>query len=123
MATSRRPPVPWRRGVVEQRLHAVVVDHPTTRGRVLANPHIGEMPLDAAIAMVYTPDVFMHTWDLAHATGQDERLDPNRCAQLLERMLSMEGAMRASGQYGPRVDVAEDAHVQTRLLAFTGRRP
>jgi uncharacterized protein (TIGR03086 family) len=73
--------------------------------------------------MFYTADVFMHTWDLARATGQDERLDPGKCAQLLEGMLPMDSALRASGHYGPRVDVAEDADVQTRLIAFIGRRP
>jgi uncharacterized protein (TIGR03086 family) len=99
-----------------------VLDDPATRGRILTNPHLGDMPLDEAIGRVYTPDVFMHTWDLARATGQDERLDPVKCAQLLEGMLPMESAMRASGQYGPRVEVPEDADVQTRLIAFIGRR-
>jgi uncharacterized protein (TIGR03086 family) len=100
-----------------------LLDDPATRGKILANPHLGEMPLDEAIGMLYTPDVFMHTWDLARATGQDERLDPNKCAQLLEGMLPIESVLRASGQYGPRVEVAEDADVQTRLIAFIGRRP
>ena len=31
--------------------------------------------------------------------------------------------MRGSGQFGPRVEVPADADVQTRLLAFIGRRP
>jgi hypothetical protein len=35
----------------------------------------------------------------------------------------MEEVLRASGQYGPRVEVAEDADVQTQLLAFIGRTP
>jgi hypothetical protein len=28
-----------------------------------------------------------------------------------------------SGQYGAKVDVDEDADIQTRLIAFVGRRP
>ena len=48
-----------------------LLDDPATPGRVLANPHIGELPLDRAVDQFYTPDVFMHTWDLARATGQD----------------------------------------------------
>ena len=32
-----------------------------------------------------TADVFMHTWDLARATGQDETLDPERCASAARR--------------------------------------
>ena len=30
-----------------------------------------------AVDQFYTSDVFMHTWDLARATGQDETLDPD----------------------------------------------
>ena len=45
------------------------------------NPHIGRMPLAQAIDMIYTTDVFMHRWDLARATGQDETLDPDKCAR------------------------------------------
>ncbi len=46
----------------------------------------------------------MHTWDLARATGQDERLDPDFCAHLLSGMEQMEEVLRSSGQYGPRVE-------------------
>ncbi|MGC4808485.1 TIGR03086 family metal-binding protein [Micromonospora sp. DT233] len=98
-----------------------LLDDPATSGQMLANPHVGEMPVDQAIGMVYVPDVFLHTWDLARATGQDERLDPDRCAQLLAGMLPMDDVLRGSGQYGPRAEVAEDADAQTRLLAFIGR--
>jgi hypothetical protein len=71
----------------------------------------------------YTADVFLQTWDLARATGQDEHLDPDRCAQMLEGMLPFDEALRVSGHYGPRTVVADDADAQTRLLAFIGRTP
>ncbi|HEX5597989.1 MAG TPA: TIGR03086 family metal-binding protein [Micromonosporaceae bacterium] len=100
-----------------------LLEDPATQGRVLSNPHIGEIPLVEAVDRFYTSDVFLHTWDLARATGQDERLDPDKCAQLLEGMLPLDEILRASGQYGPRVAVAEDADVQTRLIAFIGRTP
>lgn len=100
-----------------------LLDDPATGDRVLSNPHVGELPLDLAIDRFYTSDVFLHTWDLARATGQDERLDPRRCAQLLEGMLPLDDVLRRSGQYGARVEVPEDADVQTRLLAFIGRTP
>lgn len=86
-------------------------------------PHIGRMSLEQAIDMIYTSDVFMHRWDLARATGQDETLDPAKCAVMLEGMLPMDEMLRQSGQYGPRVDVPDDADVQTELLAFIGRTP
>ncbi|MEO8329222.1 MAG: TIGR03086 family metal-binding protein [Candidatus Nanopelagicales bacterium] len=100
-----------------------LLDDPDTAGKLLSNPHIGDVPLDHAVDRFYTADVFLHTWDLSRATGQDERLDPNKCAQLLDGMLAMDEALRASGHYGPRVEVADDADVQTRLIAFIGRAP
>ncbi len=81
------------------------------------------MPLPQAISRFYTNDVLMHTWDLARATGQDERLDEERCRQLYEGMLPMDDVLRQSGQYGPKVPVPEDADWQTRLLGFIGRTP
>jgi len=96
---------------------------PTTPDRVLSNPHIGDVPLDRAVSQFFTGDVFMHTWDLARATGQDDRLDPVRCAEMLAGMEPIEEVMRQSGQYGPRVDVPEDADPQTSMLGFIGRDP
>ncbi|MFG3257153.1 TIGR03086 family metal-binding protein [Streptomyces sp. NPDC048172] len=100
-----------------------LLDDPATATKVLSNPHTGEVPLDQAVDRFYTADVFMHTWDLARATGQDERLDPGKCAQLFDGMQELDEVLRSSGQFGPRTEVAEDADVQTRLLAFIGREP
>ena len=100
-----------------------LLDDPATAELTLSNPHIGELPLDRAIDQFYTSDVFMHTWDLARATGQDDRLDPEFCALLLAGMEPVEDVMRSSGQYGPRVPVTDDADTQARLLAFIGRDP
>jgi uncharacterized protein (TIGR03086 family) len=100
-----------------------LLDDPDTAAREHDLPHIGRMPLGQAIDMIYTGDVFLHRWDLARATGQDETLDPEKCAAMLEGMLPMDDALRQSGQYGPRVEVADDADVQTKLLAFIGRTP
>ena len=100
-----------------------LLDDPGTSQHDLHDPHLGDMPLDRAIDMFYTGDVFLHTWDLARATGQDERLDPVRCARMLDGMQPMDAALRASGHFGPRVEVPESADVQTRLLAFIGRTP
>jgi uncharacterized protein (TIGR03086 family) len=100
-----------------------LLDDPGTPQRMLVNPHIGEVPLDQAIDRFYTTDVFMHSWDLARATGQDDRLDPGFCAALLAGMEPIDEMLRSSGQYGPRVAVADDADAQTRLIAFIGRDP
>jgi uncharacterized protein (TIGR03086 family) len=100
-----------------------LLDDPATADRVLTNPHLGEVPLPQAIDRFYTADVFMHTWDLARASGQDDRLDPEFCAVLLGGMEPIEELMRNSGQYGPRVEVPADADAQTRMLGFIGRNP
>lgn len=109
------------------RVHAdavqALLDDPATADRILSNPHVGDVPLDQAIARFYTGDVFQHTWDLARATGQDDTLDPERCAAMLAEMEGMEEVLRASGQYGERVEVPDDADVQTRLIGFIGRDP
>ena len=100
-----------------------LLEDPASADRVLTNPHLGEVPLPQAVDRFYTADVFMHTWDLARATGQDETLDAEFCRQLYDGMLPMDDVLRASGQYGPRVDVPDDADVQTKLIAFIGRHP
>ena len=100
-----------------------LLDDPAVAGAEHEFPHMGTMPLEQVVDRIYTTDVFLHRWDLARATGQDERLDPRKCAEVLEGSLPMEDAMRASGHYGPRVEVPDDADVQTKLLAFLGRVP
>jgi len=100
-----------------------LLDDPAAAEREHDLPHIGTMSLANAVDMIYTGDVFLHRWDLARATGQDETLDPVRCAEMLEGMLPMDAALRQSGHYGPRVEIPDDADAQTRLLAFIGRTP
>jgi uncharacterized protein (TIGR03086 family) len=100
-----------------------LLDDPEIAGRTIANPHLGEMTVAGATDMIYTADVFMHTWDLARATGQDDRLDPGFSAALVDGMEGMEEVIRSSGQYGARVPVPDDADAQTRLLGFIGRDP
>ncbi len=91
--------------------------------RPFTHQHLGTRPLDEAIDRFYTGDVFLHTWDLARASGQDDRLDPATCAEMLAGMEPIEELMRSSGQYGPSVPVPDDADVQDRLLGFIGRDP
>ncbi|HET7821652.1 MAG TPA: TIGR03086 family metal-binding protein [Ornithinibacter sp.] len=100
-----------------------LLDDPATAEREFANPHTGNLPLDQAIDRFYTTDVFMHTWDLTRATGQDDTLDPTLCAQLFEGMQPIDALLRSSGQYGPRVPVPDDASAQDRMLGFIGRDP
>lgn len=72
---------------------------------------------------IYTADLFMHTWDLARASGQEPNLDADYCAQMLAGMEPMAEMLQSSGQYGESVEVADDAEAQDKLMAFVGRDP
>ena len=86
-----------------------VLDDPASADRTFAHPMIPPCPLPEAIDRFYTTDVFLHTWDLARATGQPDGLDPGECAALLAEMEPMDEMLRQSGQYGPRIPVDEGA--------------
>jgi uncharacterized protein (TIGR03086 family) len=100
-----------------------LLEDPRGAAAEFSREHVGSMPLAEAIDRFYTADVFMHSWDLARATGQDVALEPEFCAALLAGMEPMDHVIRSSGQYGPKVEVPEDADPQTRLVAFIGRDP
>ena len=72
---------------------------------------------------ICTPDVLIHTWDLARATGLDETLDADEVHRFADGIEPMDEILRTSGHYGPRTPVPDDADEQTWLLAFLGRRP
>ncbi len=102
------------------------LDAPATDSARRATP-MGEVTLAEAWASAGLPDLLVHTWDPTRATGLDEGLDPEevrRLAQMVDGMdPATDEAMRASGHYGPRVEVPDDAHAQARVLAFMGRTP
>jgi uncharacterized protein (TIGR03086 family) len=101
------------------------LDDPTIATKVEDCGPPGRLSLEAAVDMTCTPDVLVHTWDLARATGLDDRLDTDEVRRLVADIEAMppevDQAIRDSGHYGPRVAVAPDADEQTRLLAFMGR--
>ena len=99
------------------------LDDPVTAATELHHPRAGSHRFDDAIGTFVLGDVLVHTWDLARATGLDERLDPDLVHEMLIGIEPMDEVLRSSGQYGPRVDVPPDADEQTRLIAFCGRRP
>ncbi len=100
-----------------------VLDDPASADKQFSHPRAGDHALLDAIDMFITGDVLLHTWDLARATGGDERLDPIEVHRMLVGMLPLDEMLRASGQYGPKVAVPDDADEQTQLLGFIGRRP
>lgn len=79
--------------------------------------------LAGMIDAFWTGDLFLHTWDLARSSGQDDRLDEATCTAMLEGMAPIDELLRSSGQYGPKVAVPADAPVQDQLIGFIGRDP
>ena len=100
-----------------------LLDDPATAASPLTHPQLPPGNLADIADQYYTSDVFMHCWDLATATGQHAELDPDECERLLAGMEPIERMLRASGQYGPRVEVSAEADPQTRLVGFLGRSP
>jgi uncharacterized protein (TIGR03086 family) len=98
------------------------LDDPEIAGARRDTP-MGSSTFEETIDMICTPDVLIHTWDLARATGLDETLDPVEVHRFVESMEPTDEMLRNSGQYGPRVTVPDDADEQTRLIAFVGRQP
>ena len=97
------------------------LDDPAVASSELAHPQTGTHRFDAGIDMFFTGDVFMHTWDLARATGQPEQFDEAMAAQMLAGMEPIDEVLRGSGHYGPKVDAPAGADATTRLMAFVGR--
>ncbi|WIE53798.1 TIGR03086 family metal-binding protein [Curtobacterium sp. MCBD17_003] len=68
-----------------------------------------------------TSDITIHTWDLARATGSDEHL-PLELVQAVWTVFEPQiDSLAASGLYDAPIQVDDDAPLQTRLLAVTGR--
>jgi uncharacterized protein (TIGR03086 family) len=70
-------------------------------------------------------DLGAHAWDLAHALGQDETLDPvvvEYAWTFLQPLLPVIGRIGLFGD-GPSQAMSDAAPLQTRMLDLTGRRP
>ena len=76
----------------------------------------------AAIDRFLNTDLVIHRWDLARATGQDVTIDPADAERVLEVAREFGDEFRSPGVCGPEVPVGDDADLQTRTLAFFGRR-
>lgn len=68
-----------------------------------------------------TSDVAIHAWDLARATGADETLDPVLVEAVWTVFEPQKDTLAASGLYASPIELPDDAALQSRLLAVTGR--
>jgi uncharacterized protein (TIGR03086 family) len=67
-------------------------------------------------------DTLIHGWDVAKATAQDTRLDPDLVGASMPIALHMVSQFRSAGVFGEDLAVSADADPQTKLLALLGRR-
>ncbi|GAA0508559.1 TIGR03086 family metal-binding protein [Saccharopolyspora thermophila] len=82
---------------------------------------LGAQPLSFALTFP-TFDLFLHSWDLGRATGQEVRI-PDDVVSWIDgflRQLPPE-RLRSPNTFGPEQPAPADADPTTRLMAFLGR--
>jgi uncharacterized protein (TIGR03086 family) len=84
---------------------------------------VGRHTVAAAIEQFVTADIVVHTWDLAKAAGLDATIDHDFAARMVPAMTAIGDMLVASGHYKQAVAVADDASVEDKLIASTGRDP
>jgi len=79
----------------------------------------------AVVAGIYTLELVTHAWDLAVATGQLERLDPELAEVSLAAARQVLPPEPRGGEmpFEPVVPVADDAPSYARLAGWLGRQP
>ncbi len=82
----------------------------------------GTQSFQDAVDRFLSTDLVVHGWDLAHATGQDDTIDPTDVERVNAAAQGFGDAMRGAQAFGPELDPPDGADDQTRLLAFLGRR-
>lgn len=106
---------------VSSNISAVLVD--LERAGTIVTTRTGEQPFEQLAGTLLCADTLAHTWDIARATGQDERLDVPAIQAVQPFLEGLSDAMRSPGGFGPKVEPPEGADVQTAYLCFTGRKP
>ncbi|MFA1550480.1 TIGR03086 family metal-binding protein [Actinomadura chokoriensis] len=81
---------------------------------------LGELPLGDCLG-AYILEPLVHAWDLARATGQPSRLDPDLVHHAFATAQVVAAPLRASGRLAAPLAAPRGADEQTRLLAFLGR--
>ncbi|MDX6429841.1 MAG: hypothetical protein QOE54_2207, partial [Streptosporangiaceae bacterium] len=81
---------------------------------------LGELPLHLFLGG-HILELLVHSWDLAQATGQMARLDPDLVHHAFATAQVVAPALRADGRLGPPLAPPARADELTRLLAFMGR--
>jgi len=96
------------------------LDDPERAG-VTFQGFFGESTFEQAVDRFVNFDLVVHRWDLARATGGDERIDPEDVEHVMAAVAGFGDALRTQGVCGPEVEAADDADPSVRMLAFLGR--
>lgn len=86
-----------------------------------ADGPFGPMPLEQLLGRLLANDVLVHTWDLARAVGGDEQLGADDVQHAFDGLRPMDAMIRQPGVFGPKLEPAPGADVQTQFLNFLGR--
>jgi len=93
------------------------------RAGTIVGGMFGEQTFEQLVGTLLCADTLVHTWDLAQATGQDDRLDTDAVVAALGFLETIDEQIRAPGGFGPKLEPPAGADSQTAFLCFTGRRP
>lgn len=99
------------------------LDDPVVADSEIDMPPVGRHTVAAAIEQFVTYDLVVHTWDLAKSARLDATMDHESSVRLLDGLVAMADVLVASGQYKPAVPIADDAPVEDKVLAASGRDP
>jgi uncharacterized protein (TIGR03086 family) len=88
----------------------------------LLEAYLASSPSESLVGRLLCADTLVHTWDLARATHQEERLDASAVVEAMEFLSPIDDAIRRPGGFGPKIAPKPDADEQTKLLNFCGRR-
>lgn len=91
------------------------------RAEALVPGRNGDQSFSQFVGGLLMFDASCHTWDLAHAIGDDEALDVEAVAIAHERLGAVSDAIRVPGGFAAPIESALDANDQTRFLNFVGR--
>ncbi len=78
------------------------------------------------VQTIHIVDLTSHAWDLAHATGQTDRLDPELGEAVLglsRSLLRPELRNDQGDPFAAEIAIPDDAPAYDRLAGYLGRQP
>lgn len=99
-----------------------LLDDPARAEQVVGTDE-GERTVSDVVESYYLPDIFMHQYDLAKASGQPVGWPEDVLEGIVEGMTPQVDELHASGQFGTPKVLDESHPLEDRLAALIGRDP